>query len=370
MTSLGKIKSAGRQVVAKAGSEVLSQLPLRVWKKLFPKDAVGLCYHMVSDVPLPHLKHYPALTAQEFEADLAYAEENFGFLPYDELVRRRHSGGTTPRDNRAIITFDDGFAQCALVAAPILKRRGTGAIFFLVTDLIDNKILFRESAASLCVERVLRRPVEQVEEMVKELKIVLRPPPKKSSFHSAWIPLDVAGLDRSSDPRLRPLLHWLLTLPPEDVPLLEQICARLELDTRSYAEKAKPYLTSEQVRRLAADGFTLGAHSLSHRRLQTLSREEAEREIVESCHRVAAITGQKSVPFAFPYLGAGLDRAWLGELRARHGVIGLFFDSDGLREDAPHVVQRTFSERLGRDRNLENILRRAWARPSAWRPAT
>jgi hypothetical protein len=73
------------------------------------------------------------------------------------------------------------------------------------------------------------------------------------------------------------------------------------------------------------------------------------------------------VPFAFPYFGGDLDRSWLAELRGRHKFIGLFFDTDGLREDSSFVVQRVFAERLGQDSTLDEILRRAWARRSAWR---
>jgi peptidoglycan/xylan/chitin deacetylase (PgdA/CDA1 family) len=357
-----KITSAARRAVA----GMARMLPLPVWAKLAPKDAVGLCYHMVAENPLPHLKHYAFLTPAAFESDLDYVEQQFGFLSHDELAARRAAASSQGRSNKAILTFDDGFAECAAVVAPILKRKGIPAVFFLITDLIDNKVVFRESMASLCVEAVLARPVGEVEAAAAELRI--HPAPEKPSG-SGWVPLDVAFPGAKPDPRLRPLLHWLLTIAPGDVPLMERLGARLQVDARAYVEKTKPYLSRDQARRLAADGFTIGAHSLSHRRLQSLSPEEAEREIVESCRRVAEITGQKSVPFAFPYFGGDIDRSWLKALRDRHEVIGLFFDTDGLREDAPFVVQRVFAERMGRDKSLAQILRRAWAKPSAWRRA-
>ena len=88
---------------------------------------------------------------------------------------------------------------------------------------------------------------------------------------------------------------------------------------------------------------------------------------MSSCRIIRDLTGQREVPFAFPYFGGGLDRGWLARLRQRHEFVGLFFDTDGLREDAPFVVQRVFGERLGYDRTPDAILRRAWARPAAWR---
>ena len=106
--------------------------------------------------------------------------------------------------------------------------------------------------------------------------------------------------------------------------------------------------------------------SCSHRWLQDLSPDEARHEIVESCRIVRDITGQSTVPFAFPYFGGGLARTWLADIRNTHDFVGLFFDTDGLREDAPFVVQRVFGERFGHDRTVDGILRRAWSRRPAW----
>jgi len=351
-----------------AASQMLHRVPTSLWRGLVPKTELGFCYHMVSDVPLPHLRHYPILSPADFDADLSYLRKYFDFISYEQLVQRRGSSNVA-RDNSVILTFDDGFAECATVAAPILLRHGAGCVFFVVTDLVDNSKVFRESEASLCIDAICRLPVERVETVVCELGLDarLRPPPARMLFDPTRHPLDIAGLDDQPEHKLRPLLHWLLTIGGEpDLGLMRQLCTRLGVDPLSYLRQARPYLTTQQIRQLGADGFTIGAHGLTHRRLQDLPRDEAEHEIVESCRIVRDITGQSSVPFAFPYFGGGMDRAWLADLRRRHEFIGLFFDTDGLREDEPFVVQRVFGERFGHDRTLDGILRRAWGRRAAW----
>ena len=161
---------------------------------------------------------------------------------------------------------------------------------------------------------------------------------------------------------MRPLLIWLLMTTPEDAELIDQLCRRLHVDVDRYVEKQKPYLSKEQILQLRSDGFTIGAHSCSHRRLQDLSLEQAEREIVELCRIVQDLTGQTSVPFAFPYFGEGLDRHWLARLREQYPFVGLFFDTQGLRGDVPFVVQRIFGERIAETGSLDRLLRRAWLR--------
>lgn len=347
---------------------LLRHVPVAVWRRLRPKPLLGVCYHIVSDDDVPHVRHYPVLGTAAFEADLDYLSREFGFVSYDEVVRRRDVPGSA-RDNDVVLTFDDGFAECATVVAPILRRRGIGCVFFVITDLIDGRAVFRETEASLCIGAINRLPPGRAAEIVRELGLEarLKPPPRRAPSGMARRPLDMAGLGQTADPGLQPLLHWLLTIGAGDAALLRQLSLRLGIDPEAYGTSARPYLSSEQIRQLRADGFTIGAHSRSHRWLQDLPPDEAAQEIVESCRVVRDLTGQASVPFAFPYFGGGIDRAWLARLRQEHDFIGLFFDTGGLREDAPFVVQRVFGERIGQAGTLPAILRRAWAEPAAWR---
>jgi peptidoglycan/xylan/chitin deacetylase (PgdA/CDA1 family) len=352
-----------RSIASHAGRQV----PVWLWRRLFPKTDVSLCYHMVSDASPRHVRHYPILSTSEFESDLSYLRQHFNFVTYDELVRRRSSPHPV-RDNSVILTFDDGFAECSTVVAPILRRHGIDCVFFIITDLIDNAILFRETEASLCIDAVCQMPVETVAAILDEAGLTghLRPPPNPTRLDHTRTPLGISGLDRRADRRLWPLLHWLLTTDEKNVPLLRRLSARLGVDPQAYLAKVQPYQTAAQIRQLRADGFTIGAHSCSHRWLQDLSPDEARHEIVESCRIVRDITGQSTVPFAFPYFGGGLARTWLADIRNTHDFVGLFFDTDGLREDVPFVVQRVFGERFGHDRTVDGILRRAWSRRPAW----
>jgi peptidoglycan/xylan/chitin deacetylase (PgdA/CDA1 family) len=368
MTTSDRLKSVAISSMRLFVSHTLHCLPTSLWRRLCPKSELGFCYHVISDAKVPHIRHYPILTRAQFEADLIYLQRNFDFVSYEQLVRRRGASSII-RDNSVVLTFDDGFAECATVAAPILRQHGADCVFFVITDLIDNRLSFRESEASLCIEAILGSSIESVEEVVRHLGIDarLRAPPEKASSALRRLPLDIASLDRPPDPRFRPLFHWLLTIGEADRGLMRELAAGLGIDSHAYLRTAEPYLTTRQIRQLRSDGFTIGAHSLSHRWLQDLSRADAQHEIVDSCRIIRDITGQKSVPFAFPYSGGGIDRAWLAQLRRQHDFIGLFFDSDGLREDEAFVVQRVFGERFGHDQTLDAILRREWGRRASWR---
>src|SRR5438876_647683 len=58
--------------------------------------------------------------------------------------------------------------------------------------------------------------------------------------------------------------RWILDLGPTEVPLIDEVCAILRIDVSGYLSERRPYLATEQIRRLVADGFTLGAHANRH----------------------------------------------------------------------------------------------------------
>jgi hypothetical protein len=99
--------------------------------------------------------------------------------------------------------------------------------------------------------------------------------------------------------------------------------------------------------------------------------ERMEQEIAASCRLVRDLSGQERVPYAFPYGGLDIERAAIAGIRARHPYIDLFFDTAGLRCDAPFVVNRVWADpppAAGRaGSNLPLLLRAEWARRSAWR---
>jgi peptidoglycan/xylan/chitin deacetylase (PgdA/CDA1 family) len=101
------------------------------------------------------------------------------------------------------------------------------------------------------------------------------------------------------------LLTGLKYLPPEQrAERVERIAAlahaRLPDDLM---------LTSDEVRGLAREGVTIGAHTVSHPILTRIDAVRARREIVDSGETLAAITGRTVSLFAYPNGKPGEDFA-------------------------------------------------------------
>lgn len=317
-------------------------MPLRSLARAFGHGAMGFCYHAVSDTPLPHVQHlYRFKTQAQFERDLEFILTTFNVVGYEDLL----TGYGSRANGRpsAIITFDDGLAECHTVIRPLLLRYGIPAVFFITTDFLDNHELYRRHTLSLCVDAWRHLEEVQARALGCELSALL----------------EARGHPDLNTP------GQLLRGALEDQSAIDIACGLLGVDTTRYLKEAVPYLSSAQVRDLAADGFIIGAHGTTHTHLQSLSEDGSRGEILTSCEAISALVGAAEVPFAFPFNGDGVSREMLGALRMSHKVVGRFFDTRLHARDRELITARIVadapSSAHSTETNLPMHVRRAYA---------
>ncbi len=292
-------------------------IPLWLYPLFVRRASIDFFYHAVSDEPMEHARHlYPVVPVAQFEEALLFLKERYQFISYARLHAARISGEALPA-NAVHLSFDDGFQECFSVVRPILMDYSIPCTFFLTTDWIDNRAMFYRNKISLCIDR-------------------LRADPSTLPRLGSLTPGDLT---------LEATIGWLkeLRLPDEDV--INQVCRQLAVDWEKFLCESQPYLTTSQVQQMTAEGFTIGAHTKTHRKLRDLSDAEIEEEIVESCREVQGITGQEIVPFSFPHSAFGIDRGLLFSIRVRYPFVGLLFDTKGVRKDDSFMVNRVWAER-------------------------
>ena len=300
-------------------------IPSGFYTRLVQRDVIDFFWHAVSDESMPHVRHlYPVVPVADFEAALLYLKQKYTLITYQQLHDHIFAGVSLP-PKAVHISFDDGYAECYSVVRPLLLKYEIPCTFFLTTGLIDNPILFYRNKQSLCVERIKTSGNK----------------PQASTFD------DLITSSPASLSTLPELISWIKNLRLPDEALIDEICERLGVDWRTFLVEKQPYLTTAQIQQMHADGFTMGAHTLTHRKLMDLSAEEIETEIAESCQVVGELTGQEIVPFSFPHSAWGLDRDQLAEILARHPEIGLLFDTKGLHQDVNFIHNRVWAERRG-----------------------
>ena len=241
-------------------------------------------------------------------------------LPYEQLVESFSSQAKIKR-NWALLTFDDGYSQCFSTIRPILLKHKLPCIFFITTDFIDNKDMFYRNKISLCVERI---------EALGNLELKLLYSKINDCLHGQHIQ------DSASFVQWIKLMHF----SQRDC-FIDEICHILTVDVKQYIATHRPYLTSEEIKCLVSDGFTIGAHSKRHPQLRLLCDEEIEEEIAGSCKIIMDLTKEENVPFAFPF-GTGINRRLLKDLTSKYKFVGLFFDASLQKnlKDEDFVINR------------------------------
>jgi peptidoglycan/xylan/chitin deacetylase (PgdA/CDA1 family) len=173
-------------------------------------------------------------------------------------------------------TFDDGYADNAERALPLLRRFGAKATFYLTAGLMETRTppWWDELAHALEHAAASRARFE---------------------WEGGSLALDVsAPAGRSA--ALRALLPLMRVAPAEQRARLDALRAALRVPSAAPCELADWPL----ARRLAEAGMEIGAHTLTHPFLTLLPPDAQRREIAESAALARERTGAEVSGLAYP----------------------------------------------------------------------
>ncbi len=204
-----------------------------------------LCYHNVVAVGSPACGdpglHMPC---DRFEQQIRWLAAHYTVIDLSEFVDRVTAG----KSLRAVaaLTFDDAYAGVFDQAAPVLRQVGVPATVFVVGTA-----------------------------------------GRRAGFW--W---DQKPVVESSDPALR--RQWLNTLRGDETAIVPG-------DAREELPASHRPADWSVIRSASQSGMTVGAHSVTHRSLPTLSDAELEFEVVTSRSIVEHAIGTRPDFFAYPY---------------------------------------------------------------------
>jgi peptidoglycan/xylan/chitin deacetylase (PgdA/CDA1 family) len=215
--------------------------------------------------------------ARRFDAQLAALRASFNLLRMDEAAELL-SDGKLPK--RAVaITFDDGYRDNHDVALPILRRHGVPATFYVATGFLSGGAMFND----IVIEAVRRATGELDAAIVGER-----------------LPLPDVAARRQAISRI--LARIKAIEPTKRSEHAQQIAQRLGLESMD-----RQMMTPEEVRYIAASGMEVGAHTVRHPILCSLTPEQARAEITDSRRNLETLTGRSVRGFAYPNGRPGID---------------------------------------------------------------
>jgi peptidoglycan/xylan/chitin deacetylase (PgdA/CDA1 family) len=262
---------------------------LHAWKWLrFRRRAVVLMYHRVlsAEAAAQSWSHPAIIVRREtFDRQMRWLRRHFDVLDLEQFEARLREG--RPFDAPScLVTFDDGWYDNYAEAWPILKAHRVPAVIFLPVAFIGTGRMFWQERMKALLAAIRQRAdvdapfADRARASLRELGLdaVLDADAAalRQTLHAATAARKLgAGADA-----VLPALQALLGREP-DLP-------------------ADAFMTWDMVREMAGQGIAFGGHSVSHRLLTTIAREDAAREAAESRAAIAASLGRPATTFAYP----------------------------------------------------------------------
>lgn len=257
---------------------------IRAASKFVSRPPLILFYHGVSAPSMPanggirlrnvSEKHLPL---DAFASHLRTLSQTRRVIPLAEMVESLRAGESLA--GTVAITFDDGYENNFLQAAPALADFKMPATFFLSTGFIGTDTWIWTDRLEMMLDET------KVEVLTFELtgqSFSLRGTPEKRAALAA-----VKGVLKR-------------------LPNIERLNVMHELERALRLSEVPPpdgdyrFMNWDQARRLADAGFDIGGHSISHPILSKLPLEEAKQEILGSCEKISAEIGKCSASFCYP----------------------------------------------------------------------
>lgn len=282
-------------------------------KNIFP------FYHTVSPESLPHVSHlYRVLKPAEFERDLdklllMFEPLSLGdYLENSEGKKGKHS---------MVLTFDDGLKGCYEFIAPLLKKKGIPATFFLNNKFIDNKGLFYRYKASLLIHQI-RDDCRAMEKVAAFLKI---------SKEQVETSVRMIGWDQRA--------------------LLDSLAMEAELDFAGYLRSRPVYMNSNEVEDILEWGFDIGAHSSDHADFTYLEPLEIKRKVKASVKDLQKRFGVNTAYFSFPFTSDGVPGEVIDSL-LEEGTASALLGTAGLKRTG----KRSYIQRIPMEKYVMSAL--------------
>jgi peptidoglycan/xylan/chitin deacetylase (PgdA/CDA1 family) len=215
-------------------------------------------------------------TPEKFEAALRFLTTYYTPVRLEDVLTNVDGRGLPER--AVLVTFDDAYASVLEVAAPLCRKYGVPAVYFVNAAFLNNQQLAPDNlvcyVANLQGMETINAAVRTVGRTeVSELLSL-------SEVFSSFFPS--------------------ITLAEREA-FLEALRQLAGIGERHLAEESALYLTTQQLRALASFDFEIGNHTYSHVHCRCLSPEEFGKEIDRNKTQLEALSGTTVRSFSQPY---------------------------------------------------------------------
>jgi peptidoglycan/xylan/chitin deacetylase (PgdA/CDA1 family) len=278
-----KVKNAIKKSV-----ELIAVQPFFVslFQRLNKRKTIFIGYHGVSEDSEPY-KAWTLVSKTNFRKQLQFLKENFNCIHIDGVFERKKKAVSRPN---VVVTFDDGYANNAVIALPILEELKIPAIIYVTTRHVIERELFWPDIIWMLVKKA---PVPFID-LSK-----IAPPLSSYQFSGDDNRFQISAMRLIEDIKKAESKHRKLILSKiicKFKKVSEKENLRFEVENNVFTP-----MTHEQVQQLSSHLLiTIGAHSHCHNLLDQISLKQANESIRKSKEILTCLTGKSINHFAYP----------------------------------------------------------------------
>lgn len=230
-----------------------------------------IAYHRIVEDDRSGIVPYIAVRQSALREQIQFFKRHYRVISLEDALAQLRAGPIG--EHYLVLTFDDGYRDFLTLGLPVFRAEGVCPSIFLTTGCMESGVplwpdLVREYVYGAEVPGNVTLPQEQVR---------------------------IGGGPAARISAVVRIIAFLKTLGPEE---RDAFLARLRGAPEPVQGAAM--LSWDEVRTLAREKMSLGAHTIHHAILSGLRAEDAEGEIRGSRDAIAAVTGEPVLTFAYP----------------------------------------------------------------------
>jgi peptidoglycan/xylan/chitin deacetylase (PgdA/CDA1 family) len=228
-----------------------------------------------------------AVGPDRFARQLSWLAKHRRLVSLSELAGL-HRRGELP-DDAVAVTFDDGYACTANVAAPLLHRYDVPATIFIPAGLIGRIRLFWWDELG---QIVMTHPDTSLHARGRTFDLG-----ERHDRDAIW-PRE----SRGRTPRQNGFYALWSELQPMPLDEIEETLAELRANhAPTTVDEGHRLMTKAEIRSIRSDRIEFGSHALTHVSLPGLASPGKAREIRNSISACEELVGARPASFAYPF---------------------------------------------------------------------
>jgi peptidoglycan/xylan/chitin deacetylase (PgdA/CDA1 family) len=221
------------------------------------------------------------ISPARFESALRFISKHYNPVSLQDVLADPDGLRLPPRP--LLVTFDDAYVAVAEVAAPMCRKFGVPAVFFVNAAFVDNRRLAPDNLVCYVFNTLGMNAINTAARAVGECGEA--PMHTLSEVFSNVFPS--------------------ITLAAREV-FLDALRQAAGIDETRLAKEANLYITAKQLREMASYNFEIGNHTFTHVHSRSLSPQDFLEQVDRNKMELEAVSGTKVRSFSQPY-GSSLD---------------------------------------------------------------